>query len=126
MQGCQIFVSTPYQNGKIIPNSHKIYQIAVNRPNGNIFNIHNNIFHYKTLQNIPKLGFWFEIMASGNPVHNSVQSIQAQQFIINNFVSKLGLHGQRKSLFALAQWSSHPPEKQKIWVRIPPVCNVFR
>jgi hypothetical protein len=32
------------------------------RPNG-----HTNIFHCKTLQNLPKLGFSFENMPSGNP-----------------------------------------------------------
>jgi hypothetical protein len=28
-QGCQIFLGTPYQNGKNIPNEHKIYQLAI-------------------------------------------------------------------------------------------------
>jgi hypothetical protein len=29
-QGCQIFLGTTYQNGKNIPNDHKIYQMAIN------------------------------------------------------------------------------------------------
>jgi hypothetical protein len=28
VQGCQIFLGTTYQNGKNIPNGHKIYQMA--------------------------------------------------------------------------------------------------
>jgi hypothetical protein len=28
-QGCQIFLGSTYQNGKNIPNDHKIYQMAI-------------------------------------------------------------------------------------------------
>jgi hypothetical protein len=35
-QGCQIYLVTTYQNGKNVPNNHKIYQIsAIFIPNGN-------------------------------------------------------------------------------------------
>jgi hypothetical protein len=41
MLGCQIFLGTTYQNGKNIPNNHKIYKMATkyinwpqSRPNG--------------------------------------------------------------------------------------------
>jgi hypothetical protein len=51
-QGCQIFVGTKYQNAKIYT---KLPQ--------NILNVYkmdqmSNTFHCKTLQNLPKLGFW--------------------------------------------------------------------
>jgi hypothetical protein len=46
-----------------IPNGNKIDQMA---------NEYANIFHYKTLQNLPKSEFlvWFENMPSGNPGMN--------------------------------------------------------
>jgi hypothetical protein len=47
-QGCQIFRVSTYQNGKNIPNNQKLYQIAIK---------YMNIFHCKTLQNLPKFGF---------------------------------------------------------------------
>jgi hypothetical protein len=44
-----------------IPNGHKIYQMATKIPNGRKVRQtaikYTNIFHYKTLQNLPKLGF---------------------------------------------------------------------
>jgi hypothetical protein len=56
VQGCQIFLVTTYQNGENmtrrpqnVPNDHKIYQMDIK---------FTNIFHYKTLQNLPKLGIW--------------------------------------------------------------------
>jgi hypothetical protein len=57
-QGCQIFVLT-YQNGKYIPNYHKLYQTALNYEHQNIPNghINSNFFHFKTLQIIHKLVF---------------------------------------------------------------------
>jgi hypothetical protein len=30
------------------------------------------IFHFKSLQNLPKWGFWFENIPSGNPAHYQV------------------------------------------------------
>jgi hypothetical protein len=48
VQGCQIFQRTTYQNGKNIPNDHKIYQMDIQ---------YSNMFHFKALQNIPKLVF---------------------------------------------------------------------
>jgi hypothetical protein len=62
-QGCQIFLETTYQNGKNIPNDHKMYQTAIkyticpkNRQNGHK---NTNSFHCKTFQNLPKFVFWF-------------------------------------------------------------------
>jgi hypothetical protein len=46
-QGCQIFLGTTYQNGNI-PIGRKIYNIAIKIT---------NIFHGKTFQNLPKIGF---------------------------------------------------------------------
>jgi hypothetical protein len=77
-QGCQIYLSTTYQNGKNISNDYKtfkcpqnipnIYQMATkytkwpqNIPNGGKIDQTNikctNIFHRKNLQSLPKLGF---------------------------------------------------------------------
>jgi hypothetical protein len=33
--------------------------------------IYTKIFHWNTLQNLPKLGFGFENIPSGNPAHTS-------------------------------------------------------
>jgi hypothetical protein len=61
-QGCQIFLGSKYQNGENIPNDNKIYQMAINYFNGRKINQmvikYTNIFHCKTLQTLPKLGFW--------------------------------------------------------------------
>jgi hypothetical protein len=72
-QGCQIFLSTKYQNWKIytklpwtITNSHKIYQMAVQYTKWP-WNIGTNIFHCKTLKIYPNWHFWFENIPSGNP-----------------------------------------------------------
>jgi hypothetical protein len=58
-QGCQIFLGTTCQNGKNqitmkytqrpqnIPNGHKIDQMSIT---------YSNIFHWETLQNLPKSG----------------------------------------------------------------------
>jgi hypothetical protein len=72
VQGCQIFLGTIYQNGNSIPIDPKIYLIATKIPNGRkidqtTIKYTNNNFHCKTLQNLPKLGFWFEYIQSGNP-----------------------------------------------------------
>jgi hypothetical protein len=48
-QDCQIFLGTKYQNGRILPNNHKIYPK---------FMKYTKIFHYMSLQNLPKLGFF--------------------------------------------------------------------
>jgi hypothetical protein len=54
-----------------IPKRVKIYQIATKLPNGrNIFQVtieNTNVFNSNALQNLPKLGFWFENIPSGNP-----------------------------------------------------------
>jgi hypothetical protein len=55
LQGCQIFLGTTYRNGKIIPNDHIIHQITVKYTK---WHMYTHIFHCKTLQNLPKLGFW--------------------------------------------------------------------
>jgi hypothetical protein len=71
-QGCQIFLDARYQKGERytkntpnIPKSHKNIQnsliidlMAIN---------HTNIFHCKTLQDLPTLDFWLENIPSGNP-----------------------------------------------------------
>jgi hypothetical protein len=41
-----------------MPNGRKVDQMAIK---------YTNIYHCKTLQNLPKLGFWFEKKPSGNP-----------------------------------------------------------
>jgi hypothetical protein len=56
-QGCQIVLGTTYQNAKNIPNKHKIYKMAVCKVDQMAINF-TNIFHCKTLQNLPKRGFW--------------------------------------------------------------------
>jgi hypothetical protein len=61
-QGCQIFLGSTYKKGE------KMYQLAIKytKLSQNILDIrkmglmvikYTNIFHYKTLQNLPKLGF---------------------------------------------------------------------
>jgi hypothetical protein len=47
-----------------IPNGQKLYQIAVNIPNGHKVGTYSNILHSKVLQN---LDFWLEIKPDGNP-----------------------------------------------------------
>jgi hypothetical protein len=39
-EGLPVFIGTIFQNGEIIPNNHKIYQMAVKRPKGH--KIHQN------------------------------------------------------------------------------------
>jgi hypothetical protein len=55
-QGCQIFVGTRYQNGEIITNENKIYQMATK---------------YFTLKDPPKFTqigiFWLENIPTGTP-----------------------------------------------------------
>jgi hypothetical protein len=41
-----------------LENDHKIYQMAIE---------YTKLFRFKALQNLPKLGFWFENIPSGNP-----------------------------------------------------------
>jgi hypothetical protein len=50
VQGCQIYLGTTYQNGKNIPNDHKMYQMAVK------YTIYTTVWD-----------FGFENMPSGNP-----------------------------------------------------------
>jgi hypothetical protein len=80
LQGCQIFLGTTYQNGKNstklpyqmatkytkwpqnIPNGHKIYQMATKYTKwhkiGQMAIKYTNTFNTKTLQNLPKSGFF--------------------------------------------------------------------
>jgi hypothetical protein len=44
----EFFLVRTYQNEKNIPNDHEYFQMAVK---------YTNIFHFKALQNMPKLGF---------------------------------------------------------------------
>jgi hypothetical protein len=46
-----------YQNGKSTPNDHKLYQRPPYYTKGSKMAKNTNIFHYKALQNIRKLGF---------------------------------------------------------------------
>jgi hypothetical protein len=54
---------------KMYQNDHKIYQMAITYGSkiDQINTIFSNIFHCKTLQNLPKLGFLFENIPCGNP-----------------------------------------------------------
>jgi hypothetical protein len=60
-QGCQIFLAKTYQKRENIPNYYKIYQKRKILPDGNQIDQmvikYTNIFHCKTLQNLPKLVF---------------------------------------------------------------------
>jgi hypothetical protein len=59
-QGCQIFLHTIYQK-KDIPNYHQRTKCPYNVPNGrNLFQMdiaYSDIFHFRPIQNLPKLGF---------------------------------------------------------------------
>jgi hypothetical protein len=71
-QVCQIILGKTYQNGKNIPNHHKIHHIALQYTKGQY------VKYFKWQQNIPtssiprpskiypNLDFWFENMPSGN------------------------------------------------------------
>jgi hypothetical protein len=64
-QGCQSFVGATYQNGKDVPNDHKIYEIVikVTKWPQNILN-GSTIYHHFPFQGPPKynpnLDFWVE------------------------------------------------------------------
>jgi hypothetical protein len=45
-----------------VPNGRKIDQMAI---------IYTKIFHCNSLQNLAKVGFWFENMPSGNPAYDT-------------------------------------------------------
>jgi hypothetical protein len=59
-RGCQIFLGKKYQSGKNIPNLLELYQISINITKDckmdQVSIKYTNIFHCKTLQNLPKLG----------------------------------------------------------------------
>jgi hypothetical protein len=65
-----------YQIANKLPNGHNIYQIANKLPNGHKINQmaqyfpvaikYTNLFQFKALQKLPKLGFLFENIPSGN------------------------------------------------------------
>jgi hypothetical protein len=61
-QSCQIFLYTMYQNGGKYTKVPQITKGPYNVPNGrNTFQMakeHTNLFHFKALPNLPKLGFW--------------------------------------------------------------------
>jgi hypothetical protein len=83
-QGCHIFLGIIYQNGKNIPNGHKMYQMAIK---------YTNIFHY-----IPKLavlGFRGEDIPFGN---------RAWDPFIQFSSSSPG---------GVAHWTSHLPQEQE-------------
>jgi hypothetical protein len=64
--------------GNIIPNHHNIYQMASKYTKWPLC-IYTNIFHSKTIHNLPKLGFFcFENMPSGSPGLHSKQFLQSQ------------------------------------------------
>jgi hypothetical protein len=44
---------------QIVPNGHKIYQLSLKYTYQTAIK-YSSIFHYKTLQNLPKMGIWFE------------------------------------------------------------------
>jgi hypothetical protein len=60
-QGCQIFLGTKYQNGKILSNYHELYQMSINITKDSKMDQvtikYSNIFHWNTLQDLPKFGF---------------------------------------------------------------------
>jgi hypothetical protein len=67
-QGCQIFRGSIYQNGKNVPNAHKIYQIAINyteKPKWPQNMPASSIS--RPFKIYPNWYFWFENMPSGNP-----------------------------------------------------------
>jgi hypothetical protein len=76
-QGCQIFVDKIYQNGgqcmyqntTKLPNGYTVHQMAEIYSKWQLHTF-TNIFHCKTLQILPKFGFWFENTPSGNLVSN--------------------------------------------------------
>jgi hypothetical protein len=55
------------KRGKFYPITTKCTKCPLNISNGHKINKYVKIFHSKTLQNLPKLGFWFENKPSGNP-----------------------------------------------------------
>jgi hypothetical protein len=72
-QGCQIFLGKNTKMwGKctkwpqITPMGHKVHILSGSLIDQMPLN-YTDIFHCKTLQNLPKLGFWYENIRSGNP-----------------------------------------------------------
>jgi hypothetical protein len=55
LQGCQIFLGITYQNGKNIPNYHKIYQMPIKYTIASSSKIN------------PNKNFWFKNLPFGNP-----------------------------------------------------------
>jgi hypothetical protein len=95
-QGCQIFLDTKYQNGENIPNYHEMAKWYQNIPNGcNIFQMTikcTNIFLSKALQNLPKLGFCFENIPSGNPARGD--DVQVVFCLIAAFTVAIRMKGE--------------------------------
>jgi hypothetical protein len=56
-----------------------MYHLAENVQNG-----HKNtsILHCKTFQNLPKVGFWFENIPSGNKTYNRVEFTRKHDFFL--------------------------------------------
>jgi hypothetical protein len=71
-QGCQIFLDTIYQKPRkmyqittTLPNGHKIYHMAVNYSNHQIYRHYP--FYVRPSNIYPNWDFWFENKPSGNP-----------------------------------------------------------
>jgi hypothetical protein len=76
LQGCQILLSTRYQNGENIPNGHKMYQMAINISFGRIIDkivikIPTSTIA-KPCKIYPNWDLWFENKPYGNPGNHSV------------------------------------------------------
>jgi hypothetical protein len=60
-QGCQIFLVTTYQNwgiyNKLPHNIPNVQNIPIGRKIDKMFIKYANVYHCRTLQNLPKLGF---------------------------------------------------------------------
>jgi hypothetical protein len=71
-----------------MPNAHKIYQMALNIPNGpKIFQMsmkYTNIFNYKTLKNVPNFAFLVcKYTTSGNPALARLWEPKPSDFDLN-------------------------------------------
>jgi hypothetical protein len=65
-----------YQMAMKLPVGRNIYQMAMK---------YSNIFHYKAFQYLPKMVFWIENLASGNP--GSKPEPSGRFFLLQKFPS---------------------------------------